>query len=61
VSSSLFTSINTASVGGLVQGNSIYGMTKHTVVALSEALHLQLLQRNARLSSRCVIPYLDTV
>ena len=47
--------INTASMGGLVTGGSIYGMTKHAVVALSEALYLQLKTRNAPVgvSVRC--------
>jgi NAD(P)-dependent dehydrogenase (short-subunit alcohol dehydrogenase family) len=53
--------INTASVGGLVQGNGIYGMTKHTVVALTEALHLQLLQRGAKVGASVLCPlFVDT-
>jgi NAD(P)-dependent dehydrogenase (short-subunit alcohol dehydrogenase family) len=53
--------INTASVGGLVQGSSIYGMTKHTVVALSEALHLQLKARNAKVGVSVLCPlFVDT-
>jgi NAD(P)-dependent dehydrogenase (short-subunit alcohol dehydrogenase family) len=53
--------INTASVAGLVQGGSIYGMTKHTVVALTEALQLQLLQRNAKVGASVLCPlFVDT-
>jgi len=36
--------VNTASIAGLVEGGGIYGVTKHAVVALSEAMH-----RDARL------------
>jgi NAD(P)-dependent dehydrogenase (short-subunit alcohol dehydrogenase family) len=35
--------VNTASVAGLLQGGGIYGVTKHAVVALSEALYQDLL------------------
>jgi NAD(P)-dependent dehydrogenase (short-subunit alcohol dehydrogenase family) len=34
--------VNTASMAGLVHGAGIYGVTKHAVVALSEALYSQL-------------------
>jgi NAD(P)-dependent dehydrogenase (short-subunit alcohol dehydrogenase family) len=37
--------VNTASQAGLVQSNSIYSMTKHAVVSLSEGLLMQLKQR----------------
>jgi len=36
--------VNTASIAGLIEGGGIYGVTKHAVVALSEAMH-----RDARL------------
>ena len=53
--------INTSSIGGLITGSSIYGMTKHTVVALSEALHLQLKQRNAKVGVSVLCPlFVDT-
>jgi NAD(P)-dependent dehydrogenase (short-subunit alcohol dehydrogenase family) len=53
--------INTSSIGGLVTGNSIYGVTKHTVVALSEALHLQLKQQNAKVGVSVLCPlFVDT-
>ncbi len=53
--------INTSSIGGLVTGSSIYGVTKHTVVALSEALHLQLKQRNAKIGVSVLCPlFVDT-
>ncbi len=34
--------VNTASVAGLLPGNGIYGVSKHAVVALSEALYQNL-------------------
>ncbi len=41
--------VNTASEFGLLSPprSAIYGTTKHAVVALSEALHLQLLELGA--------------
>ncbi|HLF71877.1 MAG TPA: SDR family NAD(P)-dependent oxidoreductase [Dehalococcoidia bacterium] len=53
--------INTASQAGLVTSNSIYSITKHAVVALSEALLLQLKQQNARIGVSCLCPlFVDT-
>ncbi len=53
--------VNTASQAGLVQSNSIYSLTKHAVVALSEALHLQLRQQNAKLGVSVLCPlFVDT-
>ncbi|HWC29203.1 MAG TPA: SDR family NAD(P)-dependent oxidoreductase [Dehalococcoidia bacterium] len=37
--------VNTASIAGLGLGNSIYSITKHTVVTLTEALYVGLKQR----------------
>jgi NAD(P)-dependent dehydrogenase (short-subunit alcohol dehydrogenase family) len=53
--------INTASQAGLVTANSIYSITKHAVVALSEALHLQLQQRGAPIGVSALCPlFVDT-
>jgi NAD(P)-dependent dehydrogenase (short-subunit alcohol dehydrogenase family) len=53
--------INTASQAGLVTSNSIYSITKHAVVALSEGLLLQLKQQNARIGVSCLCPlFVDT-
>jgi len=53
--------INTSSIGGLINGNSIYGVTKHTVLALSEALYLQLKQANAKIGVSVLCPlFVDT-
>jgi NAD(P)-dependent dehydrogenase (short-subunit alcohol dehydrogenase family) len=40
--------VNTASVSGVLPGRSIYGVTKHAVVAASEALQHSLVSRGAR-------------
>lgn len=49
--------VNTASVFGLFAGTlGIYGPSKHTVVALSEALHLQLRERGARVGVSVLCP-----
>jgi NAD(P)-dependent dehydrogenase (short-subunit alcohol dehydrogenase family) len=48
--------INTASLAGLVPGSSIYGVTKHAVVALSEALFSQLRARDAKVGVSCLCP-----
>lgn len=47
--------VNTASMAGLAQGNRIYSVTKHAVVALSEALHdgLNLQHTKVRCSVLC--------
>jgi short-subunit dehydrogenase len=53
--------VNTASQEGLVTANSIYSMTKHAVVALSEGLLLQLHQREARIGVSVLCPlFVDT-
>jgi NAD(P)-dependent dehydrogenase (short-subunit alcohol dehydrogenase family) len=53
--------VNTASMGGLISGNSIYGMTKHAVVALSETLYFQLKARNANVGVSVLCPlFVDT-
>jgi NAD(P)-dependent dehydrogenase (short-subunit alcohol dehydrogenase family) len=53
--------INTASQAGLVTANSIYSITKHAVVALSEGLHLQLQQQGARIGVSALCPlFVDT-
>jgi len=53
--------VNTASQAGLVQSNSIYSLTKHGVVALTEALHLQLRQQNAKVGVSVLCPlFVDT-
>jgi NAD(P)-dependent dehydrogenase (short-subunit alcohol dehydrogenase family) len=52
--------VNTASNSGLVMNSYAvpYGVSKHAVVALSESLHLELMQRNAgvRVSVLCPGP-----
>ncbi|HLF78369.1 MAG TPA: SDR family NAD(P)-dependent oxidoreductase, partial [Dehalococcoidia bacterium] len=50
--------INTASQAGLVYGNSIYGITKHSVVALSETLYAQLQAQNANVGVSVLCPIL---
>jgi NAD(P)-dependent dehydrogenase (short-subunit alcohol dehydrogenase family) len=48
--------VNTASQAGLVTANSIYSLTKHAVVALSEGLRLQLIQQKANVSVSVLCP-----
>jgi NAD(P)-dependent dehydrogenase (short-subunit alcohol dehydrogenase family) len=49
--------VNTASLAGLVTGAlGPYSVTKHAVVALSEALHLQLAQRGAPVGVSVLCP-----
>ncbi|MBB3674654.1 SDR family NAD(P)-dependent oxidoreductase [Modestobacter versicolor] len=49
--------VNTASVFGLFAGTlGVYGPSKHTVVALSEALHLQLREVGARVGVSVLCP-----
>jgi NAD(P)-dependent dehydrogenase (short-subunit alcohol dehydrogenase family) len=48
--------VNTASVGGLVLGSGIYGTTKHAVVALTEALHIQFLHKYPKLKASVLCP-----
>lgn len=50
--------VNTASVAGLLTYvfNIPYGVTKHAVVALSEALHLELLNQNSKVKISVLCP-----
>jgi NAD(P)-dependent dehydrogenase (short-subunit alcohol dehydrogenase family) len=48
--------VNTASMAGLIPGNSPYGVSKHAVVALSEALYNQLKVRTARIGCSVLCP-----
>jgi NAD(P)-dependent dehydrogenase (short-subunit alcohol dehydrogenase family) len=50
--------VNTASVAGLVRNifSIPYGVSKHAVVALSESMHLELLQRNSKIKVSVLCP-----
>ncbi len=50
--------VNTASVAGLIRNafNIPYGVTKHAVVALSESLHLELLNRSSKVKVSVLCP-----
>jgi NAD(P)-dependent dehydrogenase (short-subunit alcohol dehydrogenase family) len=48
--------VNTASLAGLTAGSGIYGVTKHAVVSLSEALHLQLQLIQSKISVSALCP-----
>jgi NAD(P)-dependent dehydrogenase (short-subunit alcohol dehydrogenase family) len=48
--------VNTASMGGLVPGGSPYGVSKHAVVAISEALYSHLRDRQARVGCSVLCP-----
>jgi NAD(P)-dependent dehydrogenase (short-subunit alcohol dehydrogenase family) len=49
--------VNTASIAGLIPGVlGVYSVTKHAVVALSEALQLQLAERHSRVAVSVVCP-----
>ena len=48
--------VNTASQAGLVSSNSIYSVTKHAVVAISEGLSAQLKQQNASIGVSVLCP-----
>lgn len=48
--------VNTASVAGLLAGNGIYGVSKHGVVALTEALFNDLRANAARIGASVVCP-----
>jgi NAD(P)-dependent dehydrogenase (short-subunit alcohol dehydrogenase family) len=55
--------VNTASMAGLVTpfGNGLYGVTKHAVVALSEAMHNELRTRGAKVKVSVLCPgWVDT-
>ncbi|MBV9578827.1 MAG: SDR family NAD(P)-dependent oxidoreductase [Chloroflexi bacterium] len=48
--------VNTASMGGLVPGNSPYGVSKHAVVAITEALYSHLRTRDAPVGCSVLCP-----
>ena len=48
--------INTASKAGLTFGTSLYSTSKHTVLALTEALYVQLKQVNSNLAVSVLCP-----
>jgi len=48
--------VNTASMGGLVPGGSPYGVSKHAVVAISEALYSHLHERAANIGCSVLCP-----
>ena len=48
--------INTASKAGLTFGTSLYSTSKHTVLALTEALYVQLKQANSNLAVSVLCP-----
>ncbi|MBW2410689.1 MAG: SDR family NAD(P)-dependent oxidoreductase [Deltaproteobacteria bacterium] len=50
--------VNTASNSGLIMNSYAvpYGVSKHAVVALSESLHLELMQRNSRVKVSVLCP-----
>jgi len=48
--------VNTASVAGLAPGTRVYSVTKHAVVALSEALYHNLRQVDARIGASVLCP-----
>jgi len=48
--------VNTASLAGLVSGGSIYGVTKHGVVSLSETLYAQLAITKAKVKVSVLCP-----
>ena len=53
--------VNTASSAGLLQGSGIYGITKHAVVALSEALYQELAGLDAKIGVSVLCPgFVDT-
>jgi NAD(P)-dependent dehydrogenase (short-subunit alcohol dehydrogenase family) len=50
--------VNTASIAGLISSgiSAAYGVSKHAVVALSEALHIEFLTRNANVKVSVLCP-----
>lgn len=48
--------VNTASVAGLIAGNGIYGVSKHAVVALTEALYQNLQAEGAKVGASVLCP-----
>ena len=48
--------VNTASAAALTKPNNMYGITKHAVLALTEALDAQLRAENSRIGVTALIP-----
>ena len=48
--------VNTASATAIVPGSNIYGVTKHAVLAYSEAIYAQLRQLGANVGISCLCP-----
>ena len=48
--------VNTASIAGLGMGSSIYSVTKHAVLAITEALYMQLKARDAKVGVSVMCP-----
>jgi NAD(P)-dependent dehydrogenase (short-subunit alcohol dehydrogenase family) len=48
--------VNTASATAIVPGSNIYAVTKHAVLAYSEAIYAQLKQREAKVGISCLCP-----
>ncbi|HLG11895.1 MAG TPA: SDR family NAD(P)-dependent oxidoreductase [Dehalococcoidia bacterium] len=48
--------VNTSSATAIVPGSNIYGVTKHAVLAYSEAIHGQLKQHGAKVGISCLCP-----
>lgn len=48
--------VNTASLAGIVDGNDMYGVSKHAVVALSQALRAQLRAAKAKVGVSVLCP-----
>ena len=48
--------VSTASVAGLIAGGGIYGVSKHGVVALSEALYQNLLMEGSKVHASVLCP-----
>lgn len=48
--------VNTASVAGLIAGSGIYGVSKHSVVALTEALYQSLQMEGAKVGASVLCP-----
>jgi NAD(P)-dependent dehydrogenase (short-subunit alcohol dehydrogenase family) len=48
--------VNTASLAGLMPGAGAYGVSKHGVLALSEGLHRNLRERDARIGASVLCP-----
>jgi NAD(P)-dependent dehydrogenase (short-subunit alcohol dehydrogenase family) len=48
--------VNSSSATAIVPGSNIYGVTKHAVLAYSEAIYAQLKQRDAKVGISCLCP-----